>query len=133
MICYNKILRNFKIKIVTSYENMSIFRSHMRNLSKIFFAHSSDSLNEKDYPNQNTILDISSLIENFDFVIDKIFNFENLFTHHLKIDHNSTYKFELRYKPEFIPKNINKRIYEIPITHNKDNFLKLMNSHEIRV
>lgn len=117
-----------------SCDDMSIFRAHRRNLLKIFIVDDpSNALTKKDYSDHNTILDIKSLIENFDSVIEKIFNFDNLFSHHLIMEQNTTYKLDLKYKPEFVPQNVDKRVYEIPIMNNTDNFFESKSPDEIRV
>ncbi len=113
---------------------MSIFRAHRRNLIKIFLVDKpSNALMKMDYPDHNTILNINSLINNLDFVINKLFTFETLFSHYLIVERNSTYQLDLKYKREFIPQNVDKRVYEIPIRNKTDNFLKDKSPEYIRV
>lgn len=114
---------------------MSIFRSHRRNLAKIFFSRDPfDAFTKKNYPNFNILLDLYDLKENFDYVLDKVFSFETLFTHKIKVQNHTTIKFDLIYKSEFAKKSIiENRTYEILIMNKTDNFLNKKSQSEIRV
>lgn len=113
---------------------MSIFRFHRRNLTKIFLTKNpNDNLTKRDNPSVNLMLDLYDLSNNFDLVLDKVFQFENLFTHKVYDLKKNDLKFFIKYKPEFLSHNNSERIYEIPIRDKYDNFLKSKNSQEIRV
>ena len=113
---------------------MAVFRSHKRNLAKIFLIKDeAESLNGKDYPSFNILLSISELKESFDDILLKYFNFSNLFPHPVNVTEKKIHKLEFKYNSEFLIDKKNTKIFEYKIKNNKDNFFNNRTNSEIRV
>jgi hypothetical protein len=115
---------------------MSVFRFHNRNLAKLFLKYDQkeNDLSDYDIPNFRHLFDIQDFISSVDNVLEKTFNFENIFIHRVKLlTSKNNIKFKLKYKPEFAQKPQECRIWEIIVKNSLDNFLKKNTNEEIRV
>jgi hypothetical protein len=115
---------------------MSIFRSHNRNLAKLFLLNDQkeNNLSDFDIPRFKLLFDITDFISTVDNVIEKIFNFENIFMHNVELlTSKNDIKFKLKYKPEFAQDPKELRIWEIIVKNGSDNFFKKMTNDRIRV